>query len=591
MNEIASRWLANPLWEQSFDESDRLVVESLVRRITVSDVELQLSNGEDSFLLALLLLARATRLEHVALTLDANALLSHLHELNQDAERHGDAVRRAFEQRPHPLAALVEWIELDEPVFPSGPAVVVATAMGVPAYAYFRRLAYAEWRLTSALVESQNEVMHDPTGLFDAAARSLSESSGRDVARRMAQHRISVVTGGPGTGKTTTVSTVLHALAEEARTRGLTLSVALAAPTAKAAVRLREAVSKSLNVTGESPLNFDVRGGSLHRLLGLRPDRAVSDQPLEHDLIVVDEVSMSELTMLDQLLSRASSRTRVVLVGDAHQLASVNVGAALRDIVEAADAGALGDLVTRLTHNWRSESAIAQLAAALNAGDIAAVAAVTAANGDRVQIAASRDVAEIVAVEHALALRESAVRGDAASAIGALSEFVVLAATRRGDGSVQWWNNRLEPQLRRLDESGGRFALGAPVLITRNEHGDASDALANGDLGVQISDGAPVVVFSGPTGPRRRLSEQLGEAEVAWAMTIHKSQGSEYDEVIVSLPSHDVAILTRELLYTAVTRARHRVSILATLETIERVLARRIERVSGLAARAAAQQR
>ena len=146
----------------------------------------------------------------------------------------------------------------------------------------------------------------------------------------------------------------------------------------------------------------------------------------------------------------------------------------------------------------------------------------------------------------------------------------------------------MEPVIRRRDDGVGRFVLGAPVLVTRNERGEGVSSLANGDLGVLIDDGERAVVFGTETNVVRRLPDQLGEAESAWAITIHKSQGSEYDEVVVSLPEHDVSILTRELLYTAITRARQRVTIVASNAVLERVLARHIERVSGLSDRTSA---
>ncbi len=588
MNELTERWRSNSRWSELFDESDRLIVESLVRRVLDTDESVHLGDADDPFILALLLLARATRLDHVALSLRPAALGEHLRGLGGAEFIDVDQVCLALNATDHRLAALVERQEIDATVSPFGAPVVVTTVAGSAQYVYFRRLAYAEWRLTRALVDAQELRAPDVGGLFAGAVDELHDDVTREVAQRLAQHRISVLTGGPGTGKTTAVGEVLRAIERSARERGRVVHVALAAPTAKAAVRLRESLGAATFEAPSPSITFDVRGGSLHRLLGLRPDRDADDRVLAHDLIVIDEVSMSELPLLDQLVARASAPTRILLVGDANQLASVNVGAALRDIVDAAESGALGDLVTRLEHNWRSQGALASLGDAINHGDVSAVASLAELHGDVVLIDPPRDDAEHSALVHARALRDAAERADALGAVEQLGRFTVLAATRRGEGSVNWWNSRIEPTVRRLDALEDRFAVGAPVLVTRNESGNDPGTLSNGDLGVQLATPEQRVVFAGSPELRSRAASQLGEAEVAWAITIHKSQGSEYEAVVVSLPSHDVSILTRELLYTAVTRARESVTILASLETIERILARRIERVSGLSERAAA---
>jgi exodeoxyribonuclease V alpha subunit len=587
MNELSARWQIYPWWSELFDESDRLLVESLVRRAQYGSSQGVLDESDDEFLLCLLLLARATRKDHVALSLLSDVEIDL--ESNITVRRvEASLLQRVLSHRAHRLSVLVEVIEIDNAVSERGAPVVVATRHGVPQYCYLRRLAHAEWRLSDALVRSQNELVSANLELFLAAAATLADSETAHAARRLAQHRVSVITGGPGTGKTTTVARVLQALNRAAVERTTTLRVALGAPTAKAALRLREALREQFGDIEPSSLSFDARSGSLHRLLGLRPDHVVADGELAHDVIIVDEVSMSELTMLDQLIARCSAHTRVILVGDADQLASVNVGAALRDIVDAADVGVLGDLVTRLTHNWRSGDAISRLAEAVNQGDIKAVRAIAHESGEYVRISASRDDVEQRAYEHATALALAAKNSLSQVALNLLGQFTILAATRHGELSVAWWNAKMAASVSHLDESTGRFVVGTPVVITRNERSESSDTLANGDVGVQLGATERWVAFGDAQEPLLRRSESLGEADVAWAITVHKSQGSEYDEVVVSLPRHDVAILTRELLYTALTRARHRVHILASDATLERILARRSERVSGLSARCAA---
>jgi exodeoxyribonuclease V alpha subunit len=399
----------------------------------------------------------------------------------------------------------------------------------------------------------------------------------------LARSRIAILTGGPGTGKTTAVARYVKSLAAAAHARGQTVRVALCAPTAKAAIRLRDTMSAG---TTEDGLTVVERSGSVHRLLGLRPDLAVGSGFIDADLIVVDEASMLELPLLDQLLTRADAPTRVLLAGDADQLASVNVGAALRDIVDAADAnGPLASLVVRLTVNHRSERAVADVARAINTGDPVQVADAVAHTDGAVSVTDARDASTRVATEHALDVAAAAASSPPA-ALDFLGRFAILSATREGPASVAWWRSHIEPIVRRTSGSSDRLAPGTPVLVTRNEVGSDVDRLANGDLGVAIAtDGGVEVWFGPPTSPRIRALSDLPDAESAWAITIHKSQGSEYDAVVVSLPEGDSPLLTRELLYTAVTRARERVTILASPATLAATLARRVDRVSGLVER------
>ncbi len=610
MNETTALWNDHSAWATIFSESDRLLVDSLVRRGSeVDERVLPLGDEDGALVCALLFLVRSMRLDHVALSLDEATLSRHVAEASSALDgagfRVGDLLAAVTDQR-RPLArALMEHTTLSDEVAVDGPTIVITHEGSRPTYAHVRRLAYAEWRLSEALLGACATTTQGVLGTVDVA-RVLEdlrhEPAAAAVTTTLVHHRISIVTGGPGTGKTTAMARALQALGDDRRRRAgvstdvtTPLSLALCAPTAKAAVRLREALDAAFRARGSAlgdyadVLSVDERSGSVHRLLGLRPDRAVSHEPLGHDLVIVDEVSMLELPLLDQLVARLPATSRVVLVGDPDQLASVNVGAALRDVVDAADtAGPLAPLVTRLSVNYRSNVAIRALADAINAGDLDRVVAATSSPEGPARRRDDRSAELAHARAHALAMADAADTGDTTRALALLDDLVVLCATRQGDGSVAWWRAALESDLRRRRSSLATLTPGTPMLVTRNEPADAHGArpLSNGDVGVVTQlDTERAIVFPPASHPRVRALHEVPDAESAWAITIHKSQGSEYNDVIVSLPSFDSAILTRELLYTAVTRARERVTLIADTTVLRRTLARRIARVSALTER------
>jgi exodeoxyribonuclease V alpha subunit len=354
---------------------------------------------------------------------------------------------------------------------------------------------------------------------------------------------------------------------------------------------MREAIDAALEAAHDQAhidlaLSIDERSGSVHRLLRIRPDNSRSEASVASDLVIVDEASMLEFGLLEQLL-RSCERAHVVLVGDPDQLASVNVGAALRDILESSNETMLSDRITRLTTNFRSESELVALAASINAGSSEDFKNVQTQFPDAIR-RVTRHVDLLGEVcDEARELLEAA-RHDEQQALLLLRERTMLCATRRGVGSIQWWRTRIARELRRYgwnDDGAQRFAVGTPLLITRNESSlaDTNATLFNGDVGV-VSEGAegPHVIFGPSQRPRTRTIESLDQAEPAWSLTIHKSQGSEYDNVVISLPDYDSPLMTRELLYTAVTRAKKRVTIIGSDQLLERALQRRISRVSSL---------
>jgi exodeoxyribonuclease V alpha subunit len=553
VNELGG-FLASHPWAQDLGESDRLVVESLMRAAPdLVDGDL---SAEDDFLTLLIALAGAVRIEHAAVALEDRELAALLETLDLPSDL-VTAVQRGACAETSLARRLCVRVTLDEPITASGRPILIADVAGRPAFAHLRRWAFHESRLAHGL------------------AAAMQETTGRGSGR------ISVVTGGPGTGKTTSVA---HLLQTWVLTSAVPVTVALCAPTARAASRLLESVTAS-GALSSGPLVLDGGSGSVHHLLGRRPDRPGPTRPLDPDVIVIDEASMIDLGLLDEVVHRARADARIVLVGDADQLASVNVGAALRDVVAAAELPRSG-LVTRLTVNHRFDPVIALAADAAKVGDLDGLRAIAAAHPDVVQIEPDRERA-LDRARHCADERSVAAELDPTTAVEALGRYIVLCATREGRGSVAWWSSRLA---RDTDGGRSRWTPGTPVLITRNEAAlSRDDRLHNGDVGVALGgDRAGWVGFPGGAGPRLRMWTSLPRCEAAWALTIHKSQGSEYDEVLVSLPDRDSGILTRELLYTALTRARRTVTVVGPTSVLEAAFARRVSRVSALAERVAA---
>jgi exodeoxyribonuclease V alpha subunit len=439
-------------------------------------------------------------------------------------------------------------------------------------------------------------------------------ATGSDLQRIAAAtalgRKVAIIAGGPGTGKTHTVARLLAAMHHLALDAGTTLDVALTAPTGKAAARMTEAVHQAVNRTRaddevELPAEVTERllateASTIHRLLGSRGGitfRHNRDNPLPHDVIVVDETSMVDLPLMARLLDALGPDTRLVLVGDPFQLASVEAGAVLGDVVgptARSDTPVQGPLsngivVLRQVHRFGEDSAIAELARAIRADDPQRTMEVLARR-DHADLAwvDPQDTGALEALhaavgEHAREVVAAAGRGEATEALALCKQLKVLCGTRFGS---QTWTDDQERRLgdmitRRTGED--YWYPGRPVIVTRNDY---ITGVLNGDTGVVIDEGERhVVAMEGPEGIRRFAASQLGDVDTWWAMTIHKSQGSEFDHVIVSLPGATSPILTNELLYTAVTRAKQKVTVVADRDSIETAVKRRIARASGLGAR------
>ncbi len=470
----------------------------------------------------------------------------------------------------------------------------------------------------------------DEARLRAAAATVLPRAPGaagtdwqRVAAVTAVLRRLCVISGGPGTGKTSTVVRLLGLLAAAARAPS---RVVLAAPTGKAAARLQAAVRAgraALPLPDDLQSAIPDQASTVHRLLGARLDSpAVSHDarnPLAADLVVVDEASMVDLALMAKLVRALRPEARLVLLGDKDQLASVEAGAVLGDVCGPApgfspefaarvarvtgeslppDAGggasALRDAVVLLRDSRRfpASSGIARLAGAVNRGDAEGALAVLAAGHDDVGwrplgTGGWRNAFVATAVEGFAPYLERVRAGAAAEAVfAAFAGFRVLCAHRQGAAGVERVNRLLEDALatHRLIRPRGPWYPGRPVMVTRNDY---ALRIFNGDVGIVHPDpdapGGVQVVFEGPDGsPRPVAPARLPSHETVFAMTVHKSQGSEFDRVLLLLPPEPSRVVTRELLYTAITRARTRVDVWASEAALRAAVARRIERSSGL---------
>ncbi len=462
----------------------------------------------------------------------------------------------------------------------------------------------------------EGEVGRTLSGLFPAPAEKAAIDWQKVAVLLALKGRLSIVTGGPGTGKTTVVAKLLALLGAAAGRP----DVALAAPTGKAAQRMEEAVRKTFAETSATgfPDCRELRASTLHRLLGIVPGRARArhsqSRPLPHDVVVVDEASMVSLALMSRLVGALKPGSRLVLVGDRNQLASVEPGHVMGDICGETAAPryspgtcalvrrvagyelpggrprGMQDCLVELKTAYRfgPDSGIRALWEAVKNGDPGACRELFSSGGmtdvlvsDHGKIASfSRALEPVVLEGYAPFLEET----DAAVRLTLFGGFRVLCALREGPYGVSGLNRLIEKALAAsgLIRPSGLHYHGRPVLVTANDY---AMNLFNGDIGLVLRDenGELGCFFPGPGAALRKVSvARLPEHETAYAMTVHKSQGSEFSKVALVLPPGDSPVLTRELLYTGITRAREHLDLWASPGVIASAVARRTERISGL---------
>lgn len=590
------------------------VEQRALRRLDVQFAMMVASNEEPAVMFAAAMLSKDAGDGHVCLPLT---------RLRLD-EKTSPALRACFTV----LGESVDWhAELQRSAAVSGgdrPTPLILWAERL----YLNRMWRNELAIARFFNEANQPLSYDPQQLnqtLDALFGPAEEVNWQKVAAAVAlTRRIAVISGGPGTGKTTTVAKLLAALIQMAGEQKC--RIRLAAPTGKAAARLTESLGgalQKLSLTDQQRKQFPSEASTLHRLLGAQPGsqrlRYHAGNPLHLDVLVVDEASMIDLTMMSRLIEALPPHARVIFLGDRDQLASVEAGAVLGDICTCASAGytaerarelarltgcplegnddpaagVLRDSLCLLQKSYRfgSDSGIGKLAAAVNCGDRSAIR--------RVFDGTYRDIARKVLQtgEEYLAMLEDALAGyerylaalkkqDAPEAvIASFSEFQLLCALREGPFGVAGLNERFEQALaqkRKISRSPHtRWYEGRPVMISRN---DSALGLFNGDIGIALDRGDGLRVwFQLPDGSVKSVQpSRLPDHETAWAMTVHKSQGSEFDHAALILPSQMSPVVTRELVYTAITRARRRLSLYADDKVLTQAVTTRTERRSGL---------
>jgi exodeoxyribonuclease V alpha subunit len=473
---------------------------------------------------------------------------------------------------------------------------------------YLYRYWHYEQELAKIILQKASAPSYciDETILQNGLARLFSESGVeksdlQKQAASVALHKqFCVISGGPGTGKTSTVVRILALLLEQVG--GRKLRIAMATPTGKAAARLKDSVNffrNSLDCSEEVKLAIPDDVVTIQRLLGAVSGssrfRHSARNQLPFDIVIVDEASMVALPLMIALVEALKPTARLILLGDKDQLASVEAGSVLGDICsagEGSNASKLTESVVKLEKNYRFQigSGIAKISRAVNAGFNNDALELLKSNTENdiawQELPEREELRKFLAIKVLEGYQSYLAARSASEALDRFDNFRILCALRDGPYGVSGLNIAVESILGRkgLITPDIRGYHGRPILITVNDY---SMKLFNGDTGILFSDsesgGALKAFFPDPKGGVRSIPpERLPVHETAFTMTIHKSQGSEFEKVLMILPPIDSDILTRELIYTGITRAKNAVEIWANEMVFCKAVEKKIERNTGL---------
>lgn len=498
-----------------------------------------------------------------------------------------------------------------------------------------RLYLYRYWDYEAKLIQFvQSRVKRDSDILSSTSASDLNmlfpgtiaeETDWQKIAAMVSMvQKFTVISGGPGTGKTTTVAKILALLIRQSQAD---LKIALAAPTGKAAARLQEAIQlakKKLNGTDTIRDAIPENASTIHRLLGPIPGtpyfRFNENNTLHADVIVIDEASMVDLPLMAKLMQALPAHTRLILLGDKNQLASVEAGAVFGDICDAGtthgftqnfagwleresgihDADVLVEesskpiqncmVQLRKSYRFPENSGIYAISHAINEGQSGAALELLKRGSLKDfqlhPLPKTEDLAPVLWRRIAGHFQGFKAIQHPEEAFHHLNKFRILCALREGPFGVKAINMLIERMLReqRIISGEDAWYAGKPVMITKNDY---NLNLYNGDVGIVLKDLEAEndlrVFFPGLDGQVRKFHPlRLPAHETVYALTIHKSQGSEFDDVLVILPDRDYPVLTRELVYTAITRAKKRVEVWASEAVFKAAVSRKIIRSSGL---------
>jgi len=503
---------------------------------------------------------------------------------------------------------------------------------------YLYRYWDYEKRLSDSIISrAKKDVRNiDVTFLNDSLKRVFQQNKDDDFNRQKVAaliavfKRFCVISGGPGTGKTFAMAKILALLIEQSKEDRL--NILLAAPTGKAAARIGESIKdakKTLNCSVDVIEAIPSEAYTIHRMLKTIPGspyfRHNSENPLDADVVVVDEASMVDLALMSKLVAAVPFDARLILIGDKDQLASVEAGSVLGDICdwnnfhgfsihfrnkmeklldqkidvssqEHKDSPGLYDCMVVLKKNYRftGKSGIGELSRAVNHGDIDKALSLMNNNKDQIdweKISLPQDLSRAITKRIIESYADYLNTDDPYRALELFSRFKILCAVKIGSFGVNAVNRLAEKVLIReglietVSSTSKPWYRGRPVLVTRNDY---NLELFNGDIGITMpapgtSSKNMYVYFPGNSGELRRFSpHRLPEHETVYAMTVHKSQGSEFENILFILPDRDYPVLTRELFYTGITRAIQNVSIWGSEDVIRSTISRKIERTSGL---------